>query len=70
MRLGDLREDDEILVELWFRVVEWFETTDEGLVVHFKDRDFPPRLYPGPDAVVRVWDRWRFGPGVPEQMAI
>jgi len=70
-QLRDLREDDEVLVELMFRVVKWCETTDEGFVVHFKDGDFPPRLYPdGPDTVVRVWNTIEYGPGVPQQMSI
>ncbi|WP_194907537.1 hypothetical protein [Catenulispora rubra] len=69
-RLRDIRENDEVLVELMFRTVESWEDTPKGFVVHFKDRDVPPRTYPGPNTTVTVWDARLNAPPAPIQMSI
>ena len=64
-RLGDIRENDEVLVELTFRTVQSWEDTPKGFVVHFKDRGVPPRTYPDANTIVTVWDVQLNCPGVP-----
>jgi hypothetical protein len=55
-----LKEDDEVMVDLTYRIVASIEETGAGITVHFKDRDIPPRRYEK-NARVNVWDRARFG---------
>lgn len=66
--LAEIREGDEILIDLTFRMVKSWQDTPQGFVVHFVN--FPSRSYPsGRNTTVRVWDKRR-DEGVPTEMVI